>query len=514
MIRMSMRRPVAVAMVYAAVAVLGLQAWTNIPIELLPDTRLPRLTVRGTWRGASPETVEELDLVREAGVVREGTQERTITIVNRPGSAEDVRRAVISSAGGTPVLVSDIAAVHDTYEEARSFSRINGRPAVMFVVTKEIGANTVRAADAVKGRLAEVERLNPYGTRFILEDDESEEIREQLTDLRTRALFSVVVIFVVLLAFLRSFRSTALIFSSIGFSILIALNVIYFAGVTLNLLTLMGLAMGFGLIVDKAIVVLENVYRRWRGGESAGVAAEGGTWEVVPPVLASTMTTLIVFVPFVYLQGELRVFYVPLALVVALTLLASMVVSFTFIPSLASRVLRRRGSGAGQGGGCGEAPARPLYVRFYADVVGTTVRHPWLATFVTAVIFGGSYYLFDRYVTTWTIFGGGFGARTYISVFVELPLRARPRHRRGHRAEAVAAVPGPGGGHQRLVAPVHRGQGVGVRGDDRPRPAGPARHDGRGPREPPGRGGGRQRPPGLSEARRGGGAVPGQARGH
>ncbi len=581
MIQMSIRRPVAVAMTYAAVALLGIAAWQNIPIELIPDTQLPRLTVRGGWRGASPETVEafltsplesviqqvqgvekivsesfeengqgtasievefargtdmdfarldlaervstleeelppgvdrvvveqyvpeefqeqnrpflrytytgpytlealrrhvddvvapelgqvdgvgivrvyggrdrrleiqldenkiaalgldpwtvrqrisELDLVREAGAIRQGDDERTITIVNRPGSAEDVRQAVITAAGGTPVRVSDIATVHDTYEEARSFSRIDGRPAVMFVVTKEIGANTVRAADAVKARVATLDRLSPYGARFILEDDESKEIREQLSDLRTRALFSAVVIFAVLLLFLRSARSAALIFATIAFSVLIALNLIYFGGLTLNILTLMGLAMGFGLIVDNAIVVLENVYRRWQRGERAEEAAAGGAREVVLPILASTATTLIVFVPFVYLQGELRVFYVPLAIVVGLTLVASLFVAFTFIPALSARVLRLRGpSGAS---GDLDAPfsqpdeRRPLYVRFYADVVGFTVRHPWFAVLVTAAAFSGSYYLFNRYVTTWTIFGGGYGTRTYISVMIDLP---------------------------------------------------------------------------------------------
>jgi HAE1 family hydrophobic/amphiphilic exporter-1 len=586
MIRLSIRRPVAVAMTYTAVALLGVAAWRNIPIELLPDTQLPRLSVKASWRGASPETVEafltsplestiqqvqgvekitsesfeengvgsadiqvefargtdmdfarldlserlstleedlppgadrvvveqyvpeefqeqnrpflrytftgpytlealrrhvddvvapeisqvegvgvvrvsggrerrlevqldgqkiaalgldpwtvrqriqELDLVREVGSVRRGNEERTITIINRPGSAEDVRNAVITAAGGTPVRVSDIATVHDSYEEAKTFSRINGRPSVTFVVTKAIGANTVRVADDVKDRVAAVERLNPYGTRFILDDDESKEIREQLTDLRTRAGFSALVIFVVLLGFLRSFRSAALIFATIAFSVLIALNLIYFGGLTLNLLTLMGLAMGFGLIVDNAIVVLENVFRRWQRGEAPEAAAEGGAREVVLPILASTATTLIVFVPFVYLQGELRVFYVPLAVVVGLTLVASLFVAFTFIPALAARVLRLRRRAAGVVDGPpstgGEfrtdtGPRRPLYVRFYADVVGLTVRHPWFATVLTAVIFGGSYYVFDKYVTTWTIFGGGFGSRTYISVFINLP---------------------------------------------------------------------------------------------
>ncbi|HKJ01186.1 MAG TPA: efflux RND transporter permease subunit, partial [Longimicrobiales bacterium] len=574
-------------MTYAAVALLGVAAWRNIPIELLPDTQLPRLTVTGRWRGASPETVEafltspleaaiqqvqgvekiisesfeengtgtarievefdrdtdmdfarldlaerlatleeelppgadrvvvepyvpeefqdqnrpflqytftgpytlealrrhvddvvapdlgqvegvgvvrvfggrerrlevqlddqkiaalgldpwtvrqriqELDLVQEAGVVREGNAERTITIVNRPESAADVRDAIITAAGGTPVRVADIATVHDTYEEARVLNRVNGRPAVTFTVTKAIGANTVKVADAVKGRITALERLSPYGSRTILENDESKEIREQLTDLRTRALFSALVIFVVLLGFLRSFRSAVLIFATIGFSVLIALNLIYFGGLTLNILTLMGLAMGFGLVVDNAIVVLENVYRRWRQGEAPRGAAEDGAREVVLPILASTATTLIVFVPFVYLQGELRVFYVPLAIVVGLTLVASLFVAFTFIPALAARVLAVGGAGrgvlgfrgddSGPEGASGASAPRPLYVRFYADVVGFTVRHPWIAVLVTAAVFGGSYHLFDKYVTTWTIFGGGYGTRTFISVNISLP---------------------------------------------------------------------------------------------
>lgn len=585
MIRLSLRRPVAVAMTYAAVALLGVAAWRNVPIELLPDTDLPRLTVTGSWRGASPETVEafltaplesavqqvrgverivsesyeeqgrgtsridiefqrdtdmdfarldlseriatleeslpvgvgrvqvsqyvpeefeeqnapflrytfsgpytlealrahlddviapeltqldgvalvrvfggrdrrldveideealgalgldpvmvqraisELDLVGEAGIVREGDSERTITIVNRPASANDVREAVITSVAGTPVRVGDIATVYDTYEEPRQVSRIDRRPAVGFQVMKGIGVNTVATADAVKARLAELERLNPPGTELILEDDMSEEIERQLTDLRTRALFSALVIFAVLLGFLRSFRSAALIFTTIAFSVLIALNLIYFGGLTLNLLTLMGLALGFGLIVDNSIVVLENVYRRWQAGETSWEAAEGGAREVALPILASTATTLIVFVPFVYLQGELRVFYVPLAIVVALTLVASLFVAFTFIPSISARLLTgagRTAAGAVPGGDpdgsrdSGTAPM-PFYLRFYADVVGFTVRRPWLAIVATALVFGGSYTLFDRYVSTWAMWGGGRGQDSYILVTIRLP---------------------------------------------------------------------------------------------
>ncbi|MFC1660558.1 efflux RND transporter permease subunit [Gemmatimonadota bacterium] len=601
MIRLSIRRPVAVTMAYVAVALLGVAAWQNIPIELLPDTQLPHLTVTARWQGASPETIEafltspieaviqqvrgvekitsesyeeqgtgiasisiefnretdmdfarldlserlatleeelppgvrsltvvpyvprefaaqagrpfllytltgpytlealrafvddevapelnqiegvavvsayggrdrlveiemdedrvtslgltpsavfsrinDLDLVREAGSVRMGEREWSVTIRNRPSSVQDIREAIVSALGGRLIRVSDIANVRDTYEELQSLYRIDGRPAVAFVVMKEVGENTVRVADRVKARMAGLETRLPAGTRVILDQDESEDIKKQLTDLRYRALVSAAVIFLVLLIFLRSFRSAGVVFATIAFSVLIALNLIYFGGLSLNLLTLMGLAMGFGLIVDNSIVVLENVYRRWQRGERPLVAAEKGARQVVLPIMAATATTLIVFVPFVYLQGELRIFYVPLAIVVGLTLLASLFVAFTFIPALAGRILgvgrgprqayEATGPGVDSVAGSSETsepgadsipqPPRsqpPFYLRLYKGLISGTLRHSWLAVVVAAASLGGSYYLFNKYVTRGVVWGGRWGQQTYIDINVSLP---------------------------------------------------------------------------------------------
>ncbi|HKK92880.1 MAG TPA: efflux RND transporter permease subunit [Longimicrobiales bacterium] len=589
MIGLSIRRPVAVAMTYMAVALLGVFAWQNIPIERLPDTDLPRLTMSASWPGSSPETVEafltsplesmvqqvqgvekvtsvssegsasitvefdidtdmdfarldlserlsqvrdelpdaaqnisvspyvprefadqtrpfllytftgpytleglqlhledvvvpelqrlegvgavetggarervlrvrvdeeatraiglspfaiegrirELDLVREVGAVREAGEERTITIVNRPQSAVDIRNAIIARVGDRTVRVSDVATVEDAFQDPTRLERIDGRPAVFLQLRKEIGANTVRVTDVVKARMAELERLNPYGSEFILEYEESETIREELADLRTRALAAGVVIFFVLLLFLGSLRSAALIFATIAFSVLISLNLIYFGGLTLNLLTLTGLALGFGLIVDNSIVVLENIYRRWQSGEAAGTAAAGGAREVVLPIFASTATTLIVFVPFVYLQGELRIYYVPLAIVVALTLTASIFVAFTLIPALSARWLavgkaRRAPPVSGRLATASEAGAppaaergggekRPLYVLFYESIVGFNLRHPVIAIVVTLACFAGSWYVFDQNVPRRTIWGGGSGGgESYVSISINL----------------------------------------------------------------------------------------------
>lgn len=574
MIRASLRRPVAIAMGYFSVALLGVAAFRNIPIELFPDTALPRLTVNASWPGTSPETMEafvtspieaaiqlvpgtervvsvssegtasisvffardtdmdfarldlseqmsaleenelppgltridvrpylppdvaeqqmpflrytftgvhtleylrhyledqvvpelqriegvalvevqggqdrllevvldkrlmaafnlnpyavaqklrDLDLVREAGSVRSGDNEWTVTIQNRAASAQDIRSAILTTSEERLVRVSDVAAVHDTHEEPQSHYRVDGRPAVGLELRKEIGANTVRVADAVKERIAQMEAGFPPNTRLLLNSDESEQIRMQLTDLRTRALASVAVILCVLLLFLRSLRSSLVVFATIAFSVLIALNLIYWLGLSLNLFTLMGLAMGFGLIVDNSIVVLENIYRRWQRGRSAEDAVREGASHVVLPVLAATATTLIVFAPFVYMQDELRIYYLPMAAVVAMTLMASLAVAFSLIPALARRLLPRRADG-GLGATAPERSRPPFYERFYHGLVTRSLRWPWAVVAIGALLLAGTGYLFDKNVTRGVNWGGRWGGQqTFVRIGITLP---------------------------------------------------------------------------------------------
>jgi len=496
-IRFSIRRPVAVTMVYAGLALLGVVSWLRLPVELLPATELPRLRVTSSWRGSSPEQTEafltspieaavqqvrgvekvesvseerngagiatvdvrfargtdmdfarldlserlaaleeqlprgamhpqvqpyvppefekqrrpfllytitgpytgealrrhvddelapdlrrvagvadvrawggrdrvlevELDeakilalgldpeevrarvaameIVHEAGAVRQGGMVYTVAIRERPATVDEVRRMPLLTGRGRMVRLRDVAEVRDGYDDPAQLYRIDGQPAVSFQVFREAGTNVVSVADRVKARLRETRGRLPAGARLVLDEDESRAVRTQLTDLRWRALSSALVVFVVLFGFLRSFRSAMIVFGSIAFAVLVTLNLVYFGGLTLNVLTLMGLAMGFGVVIDNAVVVLENIYRRARPGEDPAAAAERGAKEVVLAVLAATATNVIVFVPFVYLQGEARLFYVPLAIVVGLTNLASLVAAFSFTPALASRLLGR-----------------------------------------------------------------------------------------------------------------------------------------------------------------------------
>jgi HAE1 family hydrophobic/amphiphilic exporter-1 len=316
---------------------------------------------------------------------------------------------------GRMVRVSDVGRVTRNFEEAQQYRRINGNPAVTFNVYRQPQANTVRMADSVKATLARLESNLPAGERVILEADQSREIRAQLSDLGLRSFISAIVVLLVLLLFLRSISAAVIVFSTVVFAVLITLNVAYFLGLTLNVLTLMGLAMGFGLVVDNAIVVLENIYRRRKLGEPAADAAVNGAREVFVAILGATGTTVIVVVPFVYLQGELRVYYVPLAIVVGIALVASMFVAFTFIPALGARLLSGLAPVTVQ---TGEEPAQPWIARMYSGLIRLTLRFPWSTAFLTVLMLAGSYFLFDTYVSRGVKWGGGGSQRDYINITI------------------------------------------------------------------------------------------------
>src|SRR5688572_21330727 len=181
--------------------------------------------------------IGELEYVQQAGAVQDGEMLRPLAIRHYTGSVAEVVNAPLFTKNGQVVRVRDVATVHDSYEEPRAYYRIDARPAVAFYITREIGTNTVAVADRIKAHIASIEPHLPAGSRLILDNDQSKAIRAQLTDLRSRSLIAAVIVFAVLLAFLRSFRSAAITFSTIGFSVLITLNLMYFGGFTLNVLT-------------------------------------------------------------------------------------------------------------------------------------------------------------------------------------------------------------------------------------------------------------------------------------
>lgn len=369
--------------------------------------------------GLRPETVREqlsaLSSPRAPGSVELEGQQLAISVSTRALEVADLEEMIVLARPSGPVRVRDLGRVRDQTEDPFFLWRIDGQPTISLRIFRQSGTNAIRVAQQVRTQMDAIETTLPTGTSLELAYDQSENIEKQLTDLRLRAFAAAIVIFLVLILFLRSLSAVLVVFATIAFSVLIAVNLLYIGGFSLNLLTLAGLAWGFGLVVDNGIVVLENVERHRRAGKSPAEAASDGARQVVLPVLAATMTTAIVLVPFLFLQGDLRVYYLPLSFAVGFSILASLFVAFTFVPALAAR-LGHRGRSAKVAG----AP-ESFYIRGYRGLLEFGLARPFTVILVCVGSFGGSWYLFNEHVgrgTRWSGFGGN---DTYIQIFIEFP---------------------------------------------------------------------------------------------
>jgi HAE1 family hydrophobic/amphiphilic exporter-1 len=266
--------------------------------------------------------------------------DRTL-LLRSPGqftSVQEIRDLVVMTLDGVPVYMKDIAEVVDATEDRRSFTRINGRPGIQMRVTKQSGTNTVQIAEGVR---AEVERINREvsGMKLQILDDQSVFINRAIHSVQEHAMIGSLLVIAIIFLFLRSIKSTLIICTSIPISVIGTFALLYFGGYTLNTLTFGGLALGIGMIVDAAIVVLENTYRHLEMGKDRMTAAIDGSEEVWSAILASTLTHIAVFVPMLFLTGVSSIMFGQLAAVVSFSLAMSLLVAVTIVPVLCSRLL-------------------------------------------------------------------------------------------------------------------------------------------------------------------------------
>jgi HAE1 family hydrophobic/amphiphilic exporter-1 len=250
-------------------------------------------------------------------------------------------RLVIAYRQGAPVYLRDVATVEDGMEDARKFARYNGKPAVGLGVVKSSGANTVAVVDAVKQRVeSEIIPMLPPGLTVSYSSDDSTSIRQSIDALLEHLILGTLFAALMVFLFLKSGRSTLIIVTAIPVSLMATFAVMYFADYTLNKITLLGLLLLIGVVVDDAIVVLENIFRhREEEHEAVEKAAIRGSNQVIFAVLASTLTLVSIFLPVAFISGILGRFLSSFALVVTIGVLASLWVSLTLTPMLCSRFL-------------------------------------------------------------------------------------------------------------------------------------------------------------------------------
>jgi hydrophobic/amphiphilic exporter-1 (mainly G- bacteria), HAE1 family len=250
-----------------------------------------------------------------------------------------IANLVVMTRAGVPVYLKDIAEVKDTTEDNRSILRINGRAGVRMQVTKQSGTNTVQIAQGVRREIERINREVP-GVHLSLLDDSAKFIERSISAVQEHVMLGSGLVILIIFLFLRNFRSTLIVCTSIPISVVGTFALLYFGGLTLNTMTFGGLALGVGMIVDAAIVVLENSFRHMEHhGKDRMQASIDGSEEVWSAILASILTHIAVFVPLLFLEGVSSVMFRQLSIVVVFSLAMSLFVAVTLVPVLCSRLL-------------------------------------------------------------------------------------------------------------------------------------------------------------------------------
>lgn len=334
--------------------------------------------------------------------------EITLSLTELPEDISEIQNIFLIRMGNKVIFLKDVADVHLGFQKLRSEYRFQGESYVIITIDKEARHSHLKVASSVREKLNELaSRLNGR-VSFVVQKDESKDLREQLTRLGIISILILVIIYLILLVVVRDMKATLLIFSSVFFSVFATFTALYLLEIDLNLLTLSGLALGFGMFVDNAVVVFDSILRYREKGYDRTTAAVEGSRVVIMPVLASTFTTIIVFFSFAILfKDRLRIYYLPLAWVIAISLLSSIVVAYALIPSLAARMNLR----------IKNKPQEQLFKR--GRVFPFILRYPLTVIVPIIVILLMSYNIFKKEVS----FGNFFGwfSKDAVTVWLRFP---------------------------------------------------------------------------------------------
>jgi len=272
-----------------------------------------------------------------AGTADRGATEALVRVAARGRTAEEIARIPVKRPDGKAVYVSDVAQVVDGIEEPRNAAFLDERPALALDIQKQSGANTVAVADGVIAAVEKLKKDLPPGITLSIIKDDSNFIRESIDDVTTTMIIGGILTVLIVFLFLNSWRSTVITGVTLPISVVAGFIAMKAFGFTLNVLTLMGLSLAIGMLIDDAIVVRENIVRHLQRGKDHFDAARDGTAEIGLAVMATTFTIIAVFVPVAFMGGMVGRFFFEFGITVAAAVLASLFVSFTLDPMLSSR---------------------------------------------------------------------------------------------------------------------------------------------------------------------------------
>ncbi|WNF35074.1 efflux RND transporter permease subunit [Bacillaceae bacterium IKA-2] len=323
------------------------------------------------------QLIQGNNLTFPGGVIEEEGEKLSFRILAKVESVEELRELPVSIKQNgeeiNVVTLADIAEVTLAPKDISSVARTNGKESLLINIQKEATANTVSVSNEVQDRLETIKDKNS-DLQFSVSSDQGEIIEQSVTNVMLALVLGGIFAVLIILVFLRSIKSTIIVGIAIPFSVISTFVLMYFTGMSLNIMSLGGLALGVGMLVDNAIVVIENIYRHLSKGKSRTEAAISGATEVSGAVTASMLTTLAVFLPIVFVGGMVGDLFKELALTVSFSLLASWIVALTVVPTLAGLWLKK------------EKIKEYKENRYYKNVITWALDHRWVTILITGVV--------------------------------------------------------------------------------------------------------------------------------
>jgi len=283
--------------------------------------------------------LERENITQPIGDLKTGLTDYLVRLPGEFASPEEINLVILGKRGDKLIYLRDVARVEDSFKEVTSLVRVDKQRGLMMMVQKQSGTNTVEVAQRVKQRMEELKSILPADVRVVTIFDTSKDIITSLNSLKSTVYLAVTLVIFVVWFFLRQFAPSMIIALTIPFSLLISFIYLFLTGKTVNTISLSSIAIASGMVVDNAIVVVDNVYRHFERGQRPQEAAIFGTSEMFLSIAASTLTTVVVFMPMLFIPGVVGVIFGELAVIIIVTLLASLFTAATFSPMLCSKWL-------------------------------------------------------------------------------------------------------------------------------------------------------------------------------
>lgn len=415
--------------------------------------------------------LQRTNIVRSVGIMNRRFQQFQVVTSGYTTNPSDLGKMVVASHNSVPITVNDVARVHASVEDTTSIVTANGSPAVLINIIRQPNANTVTVVNAVRREMKDLQPLMPQGTDVGTFYDQSILINQAIQNVRDSVLLGGLLAVFVLMLFLGNLRATAVTATVIPVTMLITFLLMRALGQTLNLMTLGALAVGIGLVIDDAIVVVENVVRHLSHGESPRESVVTAASEIAPPMVSATLTTVVVFLPLILVAGVTGAFFTALAITLTIAVLVSLLLALLVAPSLCAAFLRVK-------------PGTPEHsllferlIEIYERIAKYTIKRLWISIAAAFAVFAAIFWIGTRLGTGfmpnmdegafildyWTPTGTSLPESNRILMQIEQILRNTPEVKSFSRrtgAELGFALTPPNKGDFAVMLRTHRHRSI------------------------------------------------------